>query len=121
MARNLVVDDYRLRKARPQEVDGSAWLEGRLTSPDEVGWLLSSMVLKEAFHHLSTNHREALYETFFSGRSMREAGQVLGVPSGTVKSRVHHAIRVLRMVMGVVENADDGAGEEPRVRYPSAA
>ncbi|MEV6170897.1 sigma-70 family RNA polymerase sigma factor [Streptomyces sp. NPDC051954] len=121
VARNLVVDDYRLRKARPQEVDGSAWLEGQLTSTDEVGWLLSSMVLKEAFQHLSTNHREALYETFFSGRSMREAGQVLGVPLGTVKSRVHHAIRALRMVMGVVENADDGAGEEPAVRYPSAA
>ncbi|GAA2066243.1 sigma-70 family RNA polymerase sigma factor [Streptomyces albiaxialis] len=122
VARNLVVDDYRLRMTRPQEVDGNAWLDDLLTSPDEVDGLLSSMVLKEAFQHLSANHREALYETFYSGRSMREAGQVLGVPSGTVKSRVHHAIRALRLVLGVGDpGGGAAAGLKPARRYSSAA
>ncbi|MET9966035.1 sigma-70 family RNA polymerase sigma factor [Streptomyces sp. NPDC006356] len=121
VARNLVVDDYRLRKARLQEVGANAWLEDLVTSRDEVEWLLSSMVLRDAFRHLSTNHRQALYETYFSGRTMSEAGQVLGVPSGTVKSRVHHAIRALRLVLGAAERADDGADEKPAWQYSSAA
>ncbi|NGO71342.1 sigma-70 family RNA polymerase sigma factor [Streptomyces sp. SB3404] len=117
VARNLVVDDYRSRKARPREVDGTEWLADLLTSPDHADALLSSMALREAFQHLSTDHREALYETFFSDRTMREAGQVLGVPTGTVKSRVHHAIRALRLAMDVPRPtsapARDGRGPEP--------
>ncbi len=131
VVRNLVIDEYRLRTARPREVDGNGWLEDLLTSTDDVEQVLSQMVLGEAFQHLSTRHREALYETFFTGRSMREAGQVLGVPSGTVKSRVHHAIRALRLAMGVSTDTPDDAntdadtghrtGVKPAVTYPSAA
>ena len=114
VAHNLVVDDYRLRRTRPQEVDGAVWLEELLTGPDDVEGVLSSMLLKDAFRHLSVPHREALYETFYSGRSMREAGQVLGVPSGTVKSRVYHAIRALRTVLGVTVAPSDDAGHAAR-------
>ncbi|MFG2175611.1 sigma-70 family RNA polymerase sigma factor [Streptomyces niveus] len=113
VARNLVVDEYRMRKTRPQEVNGNTWLDDLLVRSDDVDWLLSSMLLKEAFKQLSPNHREALYETYYSGRSMRETGLVLGVPPGTVKSRVHHAVRALRLAMGVVVDnpatAENGA------------
>ncbi|WP_107473616.1 sigma-70 family RNA polymerase sigma factor [Streptomyces sp. NRRL S-813] len=111
VARNLVVDEYRMRMTRPQEVNGNAWLEDLLTKPDDVDWLLTSMILKEAFQQLSPKHREALYETYYSGRSMRETGQLLGIPPGTVKSRVHHAMRALRMAMGVPEGPGDKAVE----------
>lgn len=113
VARNLVVDEYRMRKTRPQEVNGNAWLDDSPTGSDDVDWLLSSLLLKEAFRKLSPNHREALYETYFSGRSMRETGLLLGVPTGTVKSRVHHAIRALRLAMGVVERPVGEAVKKP--------
>ncbi|WP_381798893.1 sigma-70 family RNA polymerase sigma factor [Streptomyces niveus] len=106
VARNLVVDEYRMRKTRPQEVNGNTWLDDLLTKSDDVDWLLSSLLLREAFKKLSPNHREALYETYFSGRSMRETGLLLGVPAGTVKSRVHHAIRALRLALEAVESPD---------------
>lgn len=106
VARNLVVDEFRMRKTRPQEVNGNIWLDDLLTSSDDVDWLLSSLLLKEAFKKLSPNHREALYETYFSGRSMRETGLLLGIPAGTVKSRVHHALRALRLAMEVGESPD---------------
>jgi RNA polymerase sigma-70 factor (ECF subfamily) len=121
VARNLVVDEYRLRMARPQEVNGNDWLEDLLTKSDGVDRLLSSMILQEAFQKLSPKHREVLYETYYTGRSMREAGLVLGVPPGTVKSRVHHAVRALRMAMGVVEAADEEVGARPAWSYTSAA
>ncbi|MEV6133677.1 sigma-70 family RNA polymerase sigma factor [Streptomyces violaceusniger] len=121
VARNLVVDDYRSRMTRPQEVSGNAWLDDLVTRPDDVDWLLSSLLLREAFRQLSPKHREVLYETYYSGRSTRETGQLLGIPPGTVKSRTYHAVRALRLAMGVVESADDEVGEKPEWAYPSAA
>ena len=40
-----------------------------------------------------------LVETFFKGRSVNEAAQVLGIPAGTVKSRAFHALRSLRKIL----------------------
>ncbi|MFE2181218.1 sigma-70 family RNA polymerase sigma factor [Streptomyces sp. NPDC059455] len=121
VARNLVIDDYRSRMTRPQEVSAGTWLDDSLTGPDDVDRLLSSLLLKEAFQQLSTKHREVLYETYYSGRSTREAGQLLGIPPGTVKSRTHHAVRALRLAMGVTERAEDEAVERPALRHSSAA
>ncbi|TXL83897.1 sigma-70 family RNA polymerase sigma factor [Streptomyces sp. IB2014 016-6] len=120
VARNLVVDDFRMRKTRPQEVNGNTWLDDLLTSSDDVDWLLSSLLLKEAFKKLSPNHREALYETYFSGRSMRETGLLLGIPAGTVKSRVHHALRALRLAMEVGESPDDQVVKKPEEQLAAA-
>ncbi|MFF7987735.1 sigma-70 family RNA polymerase sigma factor [Streptomyces sp. NPDC007901] len=110
VARNLVIDDYRLRMARPQEVDGTIWLAELLTTTDDVDDLLSSVIFQEAFKSLSVKHREVLYETFYMGRSTREAAHVLGIPPGTVKSRLYHAVRSLRHALGIVETADAQVG-----------
>ena len=37
-----------------------------------------------------------LVETYYRGRTVRETAALLGVPEGTVKSRLHHAMRALR-------------------------
>ncbi|UNS99465.1 sigma-70 family RNA polymerase sigma factor [Streptomyces tubbatahanensis] len=103
VARNLVIDDYRLRSARPKEVDGAAWLEDVLADTDDVDRVLSSLVLVKAFQALSPAHREVLYETYYTGRSTREVSRVLGIPPGTVKSRLYHAVRNLRQALGVPE------------------
>lgn len=121
VARNLVVDDYRLRMTRPQEVSGNAWLDDLVTRPDDVDRLLTSLLLREAFRQLSPKHREVLYETYYSGRSTQETGQLLGIPPGTVKSRTYHAVRALRLAMGLVKSADDEVGEKPPWAYSSAA
>lgn len=113
VARNLVVDEYRLRMARPQEVDGTAWLDELLAQRDDVDQLLSSMILRDAFSALSPKHREVVYETYYCGRSTREAALVLGIPPGTVKSRLYHAVRALRMALGVVATPDEEVGAKP--------
>ncbi|WP_326686965.1 MULTISPECIES: sigma-70 family RNA polymerase sigma factor [unclassified Streptomyces] len=103
VARNLVIDDYRLRNARPKEVDGTAWLDDVLADTDDVDQVLSGLVLAKAFQSLSPAHREVLYETYYTGRSTREVSVVLGIPPGTVKSRLYHAVRNLRQALGVPE------------------
>jgi len=59
--------------------------------------------LADAIDRLSTLHREALTLTFVHGLSNRELADVVGVPIGTVKSRLSNAKRALR---GLLTDSD---------------
>ena len=54
----------------------------------------------ELIHHalglLSAVHREVLTLRFLEDMSLEEVSHVIGCPTGTVKSRLHHAQRLLR-------------------------
>lgn len=52
---------------------------------------------------LSAVHREVLQLIFTHGLSAREAARVLGVPTGTVKSRLSNARRALAAVLAGIE------------------
>lgn len=112
VARNLVVDDHRSRRARPHEIDGTEWLADVCVDADGIEELLSSVVVGDALRALPPAHREVLYETYFLGRTTREAARALDVPQGTVKSRAYYALRALRLAL-----AERGmSAEAPRVR-----
>ena len=53
----------------------------------------------EALRALPAAHLEILRETVLRGRTVNQAAQVLGIPVGTVKSRVYYALRSLRVVL----------------------
>ena len=74
-----------LRAGRPQVVDGSGVAERHM----ELGRL------RESVARLPRKLRDALLLTAVGGLSSAEAGDVLGVPEGTVRSRVHTARRRL--------------------------
>lgn len=95
VARRIVIDGHRSRQARPQEVDATP-LE-TLPAADEIDRALSLMTISEALGDLSPAHREALIETYFKGRTVNEAAEVLRVPPGTVRSRVFYALRSLKL------------------------
>ncbi|WKX70632.1 sigma-70 family RNA polymerase sigma factor [Streptomyces sp. XD-27] len=95
VARRIVIDGHRSRQARPQEVD-PAPLE-LLPAADEIDRALRLMTISDALGDLTEAHREALVETYFKGRTVSEAAEVLGVPAGTVRSRVFYALRSLRL------------------------
>jgi RNA polymerase sigma-70 factor (ECF subfamily) len=58
-------------------------------------------VVADALLALSPVHREALAETVRRGRTVNQAAQALGIPVGTVKSRVYDALRALHVVLAV--------------------
>ncbi len=99
VARNIVIDAHRMRTARPVEIGGATWLAEPGAEADDVDRVLSSIVLRDALDALTPVHREVLEATFFADRSTRQAADALGVPQGTVKSRVHYALRSLRTVL----------------------
>ena len=53
------------------------------------------VVLEKAFGALTPAQREVLHLTFYDHLTVNEAANVLGIPPGTVKSRMYHARRVL--------------------------
>jgi RNA polymerase sigma-70 factor (ECF subfamily) len=53
----------------------------------------------DALATLTTEHREALVHTYYAGRTVNEAAVTLGIPPGTVKSRVFYALRALRLAL----------------------
>lgn len=104
IARNLTVDLARRRDARPRLVRTT---EGGQPPPTdaEVERALEAWQLAEALSELSDEHREAILQVHYLGYSVREAAETLGVPEGTVKSRLYYGLRALRLrmeEMGVV-------------------
>jgi RNA polymerase sigma-70 factor (ECF subfamily) len=97
VARRIVIDDRRRKGARPPEA-GEGALE-TLQSADGMDELLRTVVVTEALKALTPAHREVLNETVLRDRTVNEAAEVLGIPVGTVKSRVYYAIRALRVVL----------------------
>lgn len=97
VARRIVIDGRRSHGARPREVDAAPLT--LVPIPDRSEQSLSAMVVADALQSLRAEHREALEETYLRDRSINDAAKVLGVPPGTVKSRVYYALRALRNVL----------------------
>jgi RNA polymerase sigma-70 factor (ECF subfamily) len=97
VARRIVIDGRRSHSARPREVDAAPLT--LVPIPDRSEQSLSAMVVADALQSLRAEHREALEETYLRDRSINDAAKVLGVPPGTVKSRVYYALRALRTVL----------------------
>ncbi len=64
--------------------------------PDSVGELADRDAIDRAFRRMRPDQRGVLVLRYYVGLSDREAGEVLGVPAGTVRSRLSRAIAALR-------------------------
>ena len=97
VARRIVIDDKRRKSARPAET-GDGMLENA-PAADTTEDMLRTVLVAEALQSLTPAHREVLNETILRDRTVNEAAEILGVPVGTVKSRVYYALRALRVVL----------------------
>ena len=96
LARNVWVDALR-RRARNPSVDACT-LDGPLPPSSQRNPDLG-MDLTAALDQLSAEHRMVLVLSVFHGLLYREIGEIMGVPEGTVKSRVFHGLRKLRVIL----------------------
>lgn len=97
VAQHIAVDAHRARRARPPEVGDAALAV--LPGMDQVEATLDRIVVTDALHALSQEHRAVIVETYYRGRSVAEAARVLGIPPGTVKSRCYYALRALKLAL----------------------
>ena len=96
VARNLVCDDA--RSARKRRELGVEELPERSVD-DGVDAVLDRMLVSDALGSLSREHRAAIVEAHYLGRSVREIAEREGIAEGTVKSRLHYGMRALRLAL----------------------
>jgi RNA polymerase sigma-70 factor, ECF subfamily len=106
IARNVSIDMLRARAVRPTlpgksvhvdlTQDGTNRRDG---STDAYDYLLDSWTLEEGLRRLRDDQRYAIVETYVKGRSYAEVATELGVPDGTVRTRVFYGLKSLRVVL----------------------
>jgi RNA polymerase sigma-70 factor, ECF subfamily len=92
--RNVVIDLGRARAARPALAESG--IEPSVEPFDEA---LLSWQIEEAMRRIGEQHRQILVETYYRGRPYADVAAQLGIPEGTVKSRVYYGLRALRVVL----------------------
>ena len=97
VARNLVIDER--RSARWRNETGTAEVEAIAdrAGPDEVDGALDRLLLGTAMSELSADHRAVVLRAYYKGLSVAQIAGELQIAEGTVKSRLHYAVRALRL------------------------
>jgi RNA polymerase sigma-70 factor (ECF subfamily) len=99
VTRNTCLDMLRQGKRRPVPVDPMDLAAG--STPDHSNRVVDAAELEQAMQALQPEDREALAAVTLFGLSYEEAATSIGIPVGTVKSRVFRARRTLISVMGM--------------------
>ena len=98
--RNLSLEILRKKRtATTASLDALEEMPGFAAAPDEMH---ARADLAAAMSNLSPEHRQTVLLRFVDDLTMDEIAAAMGVPVGTVKSRLHHALAAMR--------------EDPRVR-----
>jgi RNA polymerase sigma-70 factor (ECF subfamily) len=61
------------------------------------------MLIGEALARLTQEHRAVVQRSYFQGWTTAQIATDLRISDGTVKSRLHYALRALRLVLGEMD------------------
>lgn len=96
--RNAVIDAARARRSRPPLAAGDEPERG-LPDGDALDAVLVAWQVEAALATLADDQRRALVEVHWRGRPYADVAAELGVPEGTVKSRVYYGLRAMRAAL----------------------
>jgi len=100
--RHVVIDIARSRATLPQPASDELIQrvsDGEPAPTDAFEQALLAWQIEEALRRIGDAHRRVILETYFRRRPYAEVAGDLGVPEGTVKSRVYYALRALRLAL----------------------
>ena len=97
---NACRDRLRARRRAPLSLDvepvAGGSVAGGLASPDQSEAIVRRQVLGAALASLSPEHREVVVLRYYLDLTVDQVAARTGVGAGTVKSRLHYALRYLR-------------------------
>ena len=99
VARNMIIDERRSSRFRNEvaTLDTAGTVER--PAPDEVNAALDRLLIGDAMAELSAEHRAVIRRSYYLGWSTSQIAEDLGIAEGTVKSRLHYAVRALRLTL----------------------
>jgi RNA polymerase sigma-70 factor, ECF subfamily len=69
---------------------------------DDLDAAMRGWIVEEALRRLRPEHRLVVVETYYRGTSSAELASRLGIPDGTVRSRLFYALKALRLALDEV-------------------
>jgi RNA polymerase sigma-70 factor (ECF subfamily) len=69
------------------------------TSPDEIASFINRDEVERGFRRISPEQRTILVLHHYLGLGLQEIGEVLDIPAGTARSRLHYAHRAMRALL----------------------
>lgn len=100
VAHNITIDRIRARRTRPVEVHETAGYR-RATDDDHADRVATAEFVSGVVRGLGPKHRAVLYQVYVADHGSTAAADALGIPVGTVKSRLHDALRQARRAVDV--------------------
>ena len=92
--RHIMIDNDRLARAHRETPHDTLPVEGEVDGGYDS--LLDRGLLTVVLGELSPAHREVLVETYYRDAPADRVAARLGIPVGTVRSRLHYALRAVR-------------------------
>ena len=80
---------------------------------EHAGTVLDRDQLERAFRRLSVDHRAIVVLRYYTDLTIPAIAEALDIPSGTVSSRLHHAMKALRASLEADERAPLPINEPP--------
>lgn len=96
VARNIVIDERRSAHARHEHSTDNP---PERPVDDGTDAMLDAWLVSDALAQLTPDHRLVVVHAYYRGESTAEISAALGIPEGTVKSRLHYALRALRLAL----------------------
>jgi len=96
LRRILVRCVYRVANGERRQAERERLVGGDNTSPDAAGELADRDQIDRVFRRIKPEYRAVIVLHHYLGFSDQEAGEALGIPAGTVKSRLHRATASMR-------------------------
>lgn len=98
VARRIVIDEWRTGRHR-LEVVSEQLPERPDPAADIAERTVDRQIVLAALRTLSPAHRAVVVECYLRAATVAEAAETLGIPVGTVKSRLHYALHALRLAV----------------------
>jgi RNA polymerase sigma factor (sigma-70 family) len=98
LVRTCYAESRRERRRRPPSIRLLP-ADGPPAAPDSIGDVADRDQLERAFVRLSVDHRAVVVLHHYLDLTLDEVAEALGIPVGTVRSRLHHAMRGLRAAL----------------------
>jgi RNA polymerase sigma-70 factor, ECF subfamily len=92
IARRLAIDLWRRPSSRPVATGP----EAAVPVDETIDRLVLQLTVRDALDSLQPAHRQVLELSYHADLTQTEVASRLGIPLGTVKSRVYHALRAFR-------------------------
>jgi RNA polymerase sigma-70 factor, ECF subfamily len=102
VARNMIIDERRSPRFRKENGSLDSVLDNGApehSAPDEVNAALDRLLLGDALAQLSPEHRAVIRRSYYLGWTTAQIAEDLQIAEGTVKSRLHYAVRALRLTL----------------------